>query len=71
MMMALVGLVNPYDMYGLAVDSLASRSWRGLQSLVEYCRLLGMGVSWQSAFEQSFGQTVGDFYAYFESVRPR
>ena len=67
----LVGLVNPYDMYGLAVDSLVSRSGRGPQSLVEYYRLLGEGVTWQSAFEQSFGQAVGDFYAYFESVRPR
>lgn len=69
--MDLVGLVNPYDMYGLAVDSLVDRAGRRPQFLVEYYRLLGEGVSWQSAFEQSFGQTVGDFYSYFESVRPR
>lgn len=58
--MELVCLVYPYEMYGLAVNSLVSRSGRGPQYLVEYYRLLGEGASWQSAFEQSLGQTVGN-----------
>lgn len=58
----------------LAVDWLLRRA--GEQALFEYFRLLprdsdaaDSAASWEAAFEEAFGLTIGDFYADFEANR--
>jgi hypothetical protein len=40
-------------------------------SLRRFCERVGEGVDWRQAFERSFGEPVGRFYARFEAFRHR
>jgi hypothetical protein len=55
--------------YDLSLDAVYRLvSVRGPASLVQYYGLIGAGQTWQSAFEQAFGQTPADFYEKYSAV---
>jgi hypothetical protein len=43
----------------------------GIAALTGFWQEVGRGNPWQTSFQSSFGKTLDQFYAEFESVRPR
>lgn len=57
----------PYNVSWLAVDRVLAPGAQA--SLRAYCERVGNGMSWQTAFAQSFGEGVDSFYSRFEAYR--
>ena len=54
-----LGALAVHDLFGTAGD----------QSLATYWTLIGAGQSWEAAFQEAFGTSIGDFYSHFANIR--
>jgi hypothetical protein len=52
-----------------AVAAHAAPASRPSIALLRFCKRVGRGVAWRTAFTRSFGLPVGEFYSRFEKVR--
>lgn len=59
--------VEAYEVSLAATWLLAERV--GREALIEYWRLVGIGNSWEEAFEASFGEPLDEFEARFQTLR--
>lgn len=60
----------PYSVGFMATEYLMS-NYGGATALARYWKAIKSELKWQTAFQSSFGVSVGDFYAKFESWRSK
>jgi hypothetical protein len=58
-----------YALFHLATRHLDAQAPRP-SALMDFCRAVGTGSPWRTAFTGAFGISVDDFYASFEAARP-